>query len=281
MQSKNPVFSRSEGFNGKPFDSGDNSQIIVNGELSGPGGFGLPPATGRMTIETVLEKSAITLGLVMASAAATWFFIGDVLIEDYYVDSEKMALAGGLAMGGAIIGLILSLVISFRKKLSVGFILAYSVVEGVFIGAFSKMISAYVGDSAIVFQAVLATMIASGATLAAYKFFNVRVTPKFRKMITIAVFAFFAVTLVNFVLSIFGVLENGGLRSFGTLGLLVSAFAVGLAVFTLILDFDYIERGIAMGLPEQESWRAAFGLTVTLIWMYIEILRILAILRSN
>lgn len=82
-------------------------------------------------------------------------------------------------------------------------------------------------------------------------------------------------------LSIFGVLENGGLRSFGTLGLLVSAFAVGLAVFTLILDFDYIERGIAMGLPEQESWRAAFGLTVTLIWMYIEILRILAILRSN
>ena len=76
-------------------------------------------------------------------------------------------------------------------------------------------------------------------------------------------------------------LESGGLRGFNTLGLLISAVAVVLAVLMLILDFDYVERGIAAGPPERESWRAAFGLAVTIIWIYIELLRILAILRGN
>jgi uncharacterized YccA/Bax inhibitor family protein len=87
--------------------------------------------------------------------------------------------------------------------------------------------------------------------------------------------------LVNFVLSLTGVLESGGLRGFNTLGLVVCAIAVVIAVFMLILDFDFVERGVAAGLPERESWRAAFGLTVTLVWLYIELLRILAILRGN
>lgn len=261
MQSNNPVFARSEGFNGKP---------------SMDSGFSLPPLEGRMTMDTVVEKTAITLGLVIASAAVTWFMIGDL-----YASPNAIGTAYALAMGGAIIGLVLSLVVSFRKVINPAFVLAYSVVEGVFIGAFSKIIASFVGDPSIVFQAVMATMIAFAATLAAYKFFNIRVTPKFRRMVTIAVFAFFAVTLVNFILSFTPLVNEGGLRGFNGLGLAVSLFAVGLAVFTLILDFDYIERGIAMGLPERESWRGAFGLTVTLIWMYIEILRILAILRSN
>ncbi len=261
MQSNNPVFARSEGFNGKP---------------SLDGGYSLPPLEGRMTIDTVIEKTAITLGLVVTAAAVTWFMIGDI-----YASPRAIGLAWGAAMGGAIIGLVLSLVVSFRKKINPALVMAYAVVEGVFVGAFSKIISSYIGDATIVFQAVMATMVAFAATLAAYKFFNIRVTPKFRRMVTIAVFAFLAVMLVNFALSMFGVLEQGGLRSFGTLGLVVSLFAVGLAVFCLIMDFDYIERGIAMGLPEKESWRGAFGLTVTLIWMYIEILRIIAILRSN
>ena len=154
-------------------------------------------------------------------------------------------------------------------------------VEGVFVGAFSKIIASYVGDPTIVFQAVLATMVAFGGTLAAYKFFNIQVTDKFRKVVTIAIFSFVGVMLVNFVLSLTGVLESGGLRGFNTLGLLVSAVAVVLAVFMLIMDFDYVERGVAAGMPERESWRAAFGLTVTLVWLYIELLRILAILRGD
>ena len=276
MQSKNPIFSRSEGFNGKPVTSSDDQNIIINGGATGPGGFGVPTLEGRMTIETVVEKTAITLGLVVTAAAVTWFMIGDI-----YATPGAIGKAWMLAMGGAIIGLILSLVVSFRKKISPAMVMAYAVVEGVFVGAFSKIIASYIGDASIVFQAVMATMIAFAATLAAYKFFNIQVTPKFRRMVTIAVFAFFAVTLVNFILSFTPLVNEGGLRSFSTLGLVVSLFAVGLAVFCLILDFDYIERGIAMGLPEQESWRGAFGLTVTLVWMYIEILRILAILRGN
>ena len=234
-----------------------------------------------MTLDTVVEKTAISLGLVIAAAAAAWFFIGDLGAADPTEAQAAQGLAFSLAIGGALIGLVLSLVNSFKKIVSPGLVIAYAVVEGVFVGAFSKVVASYVGDPTIVFQAVLATMVAFGGTLAAYKFFNIQVTDKFRKVVTIAIFSFVGVMIINFVLSLTGVLESGGLRGFNTLGLVVSAIAVVLAVFMLILDFDFVERGVAAGLPERESWRAAFGLTVTLVWLYIELLRILAILRGS
>lgn len=275
MQSSNPVFARSAEFNGKATSpvKTDPSQWQI--DLNGGG----PPqsSTGdrRMTLDTVVEKTGITLGLLTLAAAVTWFMIGDV------ADQTSLNKAFGFAMGGALIGLVLSLVNSFKKVISPGLVLAYAVVEGVFVGAFSKIVSSYVGDPTIVFQAVLATMVAFAGTLFAYKFFNIQVTDKFRKVVTIAMFSFVGVMLLNFVLSLTGVLESGGLRGFNTLGLVVSAIAVVLAVFMLIMDFDYVERGVAAGLPERESWRAAFGLTVTLVWLYIELLRILAILRGD
>ena len=129
---------------------------------------------------------------------------------------------------------------------------------------------------------MLATFVTAAATLAAYKFFNIRVTAKFRKMVTIATLAFAGVMLVNFVLYLVGF--NTGLRSVGSnAGLLaigVSILAVCLAVFNLVMDFDYVERGIASQAPAQESWRAAFGITVTLVWLYVEILRILSYFRD-
>jgi uncharacterized YccA/Bax inhibitor family protein len=170
---------------------------------------------------------------------------------------------------------------SFKKVISPALVLAYAVFEGVFIGAFSKVIATYVGDTTIVFQAVLGTVVAFAGTLAAYKFFNIQVTDKFRKVMMISGFAIIGVLLLNLLLSVTGVFESGGLRGFNTLGLLVSCALVVYATFCLILDFDYAEKGIAAGLPERESWRVAFGLTVTLVWIYIEILRILAILRGD
>ena len=276
MQSSNPVFSRSGGFNGKTaaLAQTDPSQWQI--DLNGGG----PPQSlsgdRRMTLDSVVEKTAITLGLLIVAAAAAWFLIGDIS-----TDQSALNKAYGFAMGGALIGLVLSLVNSFKKVVSPPLILAYAVVEGVFVGAFSKIVSGYVGDPTIVFQAVLATMVAFGGTLFAYKFFNIQVTAKFRKVVTIAMFSFVGVMLLNWVLSLTNVLDSGGLRGFNTLGLVVSAIAVVLAVFMLILDFDFVERGVEAGLPESESWRAAFGLTVTLVWLYIEILRILAILRGN
>lgn len=281
MKSSNPVFARSAEFNGRGGAiARDPSQWKVDLDSS-PTHTERGTGTGRMTIDSVVEKTAITLVLLTIAAAVTWFVIPDL---NDPIPSEADAAFGTAAMfatGGAIVGLVLSLVNSFKKVISPALVLAYAVVEGVFIGAFSKIISSYVGDATIVFQAVLGTMIAFFGTLAAYKFFNIQVTDKFRKVVTIAMFSVVGVLLANFVLSLTGVLDNGGLRGFNTLGLLVSCALVVLAVFMLIMDFDYVEQGIAAGIPERESWRAAFGLTVTLVWLYIEILRILAILRGD
>lgn len=291
MRSNNPVFARSEGFNGR---GGQQTQTQPNQwtvDLDSQGaaqstdpyaGGPVAPTEDRMTVDSVVEKTAITLGLVVISAALTWFLTPDITSQ------EALATAGSLAMGGAIVGLVLALVTSFKRVISPGLVIAYAIVEGVFIGAFSKIIASVVGaeagqaaDASIVFQAVLATMIAFGATLFVYKFFNIQVTDKFRKVVTASVFAFLGVIIVNFLLSVTGVLEAGGLRGFNTLGLIVSLIAVVLAVLCLVLDFDFVERGVAAGLPARESWRAAFGLTVTIIWLYIEMLRIIAILRGN
>lgn len=279
MQSNNPVFARSEGFNGRSTGTAtDPSQwnIDLTDRSAGSTPPGVQTAPSRMTLDTVVEKTAITLGLVVIGAAVAWFVSGDLSTP------ESVGFTWTLAMGGAIVGLVLALVNSFKKVISPALVIAYALVEGVFVGAFSKAISyAIVGDPTIVFQAVMATLVAFGGTLFVYKFFNIQVGDKFRKIVTASVFAFLGVIVVNFVLSLTGVLESGGLRGFNTLGLLVSLAAVVLAVLCLVLDFDFIERGIAAGLPERESWRAAFGLTVTVIWLYIEMLRIIAILRGD
>ena len=281
MQSNNPVFARNDAFNGRGgavATSPSEWKIDLDGnQQSSP--THTERGQGRMTLDTVVEKTAISLGLLVVAAAAAWFYIGD--LGDIDTGDTAFRTAGALAMGGALLGLVLSLVNSFKKVVSPALVIAFAVVEGVFVGAFSKIIAAYVGEPSIVFQAVLATMVAFGGTLAAYKFFNIQVTDRFRKVVTIAMFSFVGVILINWVLSMTGVFESGGLRGFNTLGLVVSAIAVVLAVFMLILDFDFVERGVEAGLPEREAWRAAFGLTVTLVWLYIELLRILAILRGS
>ena len=121
-------------------------------------------------------------------------------------------------------------------------------------------------------------MAAVAGTLAAYKFFNIKVGTRFHKWVIAAVLGFVAVSLLDLVLGFFG--NSFGFNGFGAMGLLSSVIGLGLGVLFLILDFDQVERGIAAGLPERESWRAAFGLTVTIVWIYIEMLRLLAILRN-
>lgn len=282
MQSSNPVFARSAEFNGRAgATTTDPSQWQIDLNGGTPTHTERGTGTGRMTIDSVVEKTGITLGILILASAVTWFLIPDLGAGTVSDQDAAFGTAAMFATGGAIVGLVLSLVNSFKKIISPALVLAYALFQGVFIGAFSKVIASYVGDPTIVFQAVLGTFIAFGGTLAAYKFMNIQVTDRFRKIVTIAMMSVVAVMLVNFVLSLTGVLDNGGLRGFNTLGLLVSCAMVVLAVFMLIMDFDYVEKGIAAGLPERESWRAAFGLTVTVVWLYIEILRILAILRGS
>jgi uncharacterized YccA/Bax inhibitor family protein len=271
MKSSNPVFVKSDTFNGQA-DYGYPT-YPGNGPYAGYGQPGSPdPATwqvgtptipGRMTIDSTVQKTAVTLGLLVAAAAATWVVLPDSLL--------------GMAwIGGAILGLLLGLVISFSKTVSPALVMIYAVAEGAFIGAASKFFEdAYPG---VVVGAVLGTVAATGGTLAAYKFFNIQVSDRFRKYVTAAIFGFVAVSLLDFVLQFFG--SDFGFNGLGPMGLVSSLIGLGLGVLMLILDFDYIERAVAAGAPESESWRAAFGLTVTIVWIYIELLRILAIFRN-
>lgn len=231
-----------------------------------PGQAYQPPApTGVMTIDDAITKSAIVMGVLVLSAALTFMFM-------------PVQFLWPATMISALVAFGTVLLVSFRRAVNPAFVLAYALIEGVFIGGISKVYES--AFSGIVPAAALGTFVAAGMTLAAYKFFRIRVTNKFRKMVMIGTMAYAGVLLLNFVLSFFGL----NFIAFGqgtVIALLASAIGVGLAVFNLILDFDYIEQGVAAQAPATESWRAAFGLTVTMVWLYVEMLRLLSYFRNN
>jgi uncharacterized YccA/Bax inhibitor family protein len=281
MQSNNPVFARSDGFNGRSTRQSQYGYPTYPG--AGPSaGYGQPGYTdpsswqtgtpsgptvdqGRMTIDSVVARTAATLAVVVGIAALTWW----QLPEQYL----------GMAwMVGAFGGLGVALAVSFMRRVSPALVLAYAALEGLFVGAISKTFNDVFGDG-IVQGAVIGTFIAFAGTLAAYKFFNIQVTARFRKVVTIAMFGFVGLVLLDFVLAFFGL--NFGWNDLNGLGFVATLIGLVLGVLMLVLDFDFVERGIEAGLPERESWRAAFGLTVTLIWLYIEMLRLLAALRGE
>ena len=286
MQSTNPIFSRTPEFNGKGANSYGNQSYAGNGAAypgygQQPAGdpstwsTGTPPtddrSTGRMTIDSVVQATGISLLLVLVTAAATWYFIGDVTTETAGRLYSALLLGSGAAFG-------LSLVNSFKRVISPALVLAFAAAEGVALGALSKFFDASFGDG-IVTQAVVGTFAAFAGTLAAYKFFNIQVGQKFRTFVIAAMFGMVALGLFEMALSFFG--NAIGFFGFGGLGLLFAVAGLVLGVFMLILDFDFVERGVAAGLPQRESWRAAFGLTVSLVWIYTNLLRLLAIFSSD
>jgi len=280
MQSNNPVFRRSDAFNGSGTNAYGTDTYPGNG--AGHDGYGdtqAPVRSGeRMTIDSVVQKTGISLALVIVTAALTWWWTGDVTTE---AGAGAMYLA---LMVGSFGAFGLSLVNSFKRVVSPALVLAFCAVEGVALGAFSKFIDAtFVADSGlgdnIVVQAVLGTFAAFAGTLAAYRFFDIKVSNKFRTFVIAAMFGMVALGLLDVVMGLFT--DNVGVFGFGTAGLLFSIAGLVLGVFMLILDFDFVEQGIAAGIDERESWRAAFALTVSLVWIYTNLLRILAIFSSD
>jgi uncharacterized YccA/Bax inhibitor family protein len=182
---------------------------------------------------------------------------------------------------GSLGAFVLSMVNSFKRVVSPALVLAFCVLEGVALGALSLVIDAVIvpGPDTVVIQAVMGTMAAFAGTLAAYKFFNIQVGQKFRMMVMAGVFGMVGLALMEMVLGFFG--AQLGLFGFGGLGLIMAIVGLVLGVFMLVLDFDFIEQGIRNGLPERESWRAAFAMTVSLVWIYTNLLRILAILNQD
>lgn len=261
--SNNPALTRIPAFAGANRPVGFGPRPATDDPLEA-GYFG-PTATardtGRMTIEDVTVRTAIMLATLLATGALTWFL--------------KLEF---LALPAVLIGLVLGLVISFKQITNPAAILAYAAVEGVFLGAISKLFeSAYQG---IVLQAIVGTLGVAAVMLFLYSSGKIRVTPQFTKMVIGATAGYMVLLLVNLVAGFFVTgglgLFNGGLLSIG-----ISAFAIGLASMNLVLDFDFIQKGAQQGLPERYGWLAAFGLVVTLVWLYIEILRLLSYLRGN
>ena len=221
-----------------------------------------PADTGRMSYNDVIAKTVITLGLVLVGAVVGW-------------------MMPALMLPGAIVGLVLGLVNSFKREPSPALILLYAAAEGLFLGGISQVFEQM--WPGIASQAVLATLCVFAVTLALYSSGKVRATPKTMRIFMIAMIGYALFSLANLFLMLFGVTDAMfGLRGqFPLLGLGIGVLAVFLAAFSLVMDFTAITEGVRAGAPQKYSWSAAFGLTVTLVWLYVEILRILAILRGN
>jgi uncharacterized YccA/Bax inhibitor family protein len=224
-----------------------------------------PADTGRMTFDDVIMKTAACLGAVLVGAAITL--------------TVGLPLASLLMIVGALGGFVLALVNTFKKQPSPALILAYAALEGLFLGGLTRILDTqYPG---VGLQAVIGTLSVFAVTLLLFKSGKVRATPKAMRFFMIAIAGYALFSVVNLVLMITGVTsEPFGLRS-GIVGVLVGVFAIGLAAFSLIMDFTSIEAGVRSGAPQRFSWTAAFGLTVTLVWLYVEIIRLLAILRGD
>ncbi|MBV1946592.1 Bax inhibitor-1/YccA family protein [Streptomyces sp. BV129] len=285
MRSSNPVFSRRgfgrdngyAGFDtasqagyaqGNPYGQNPYAQNPYAQTTVGQGAPPqAPPATGRMTMDDVVVRSAITLGTVVVGAVLAWALLP--------VSTTSYALA----FGSAIIAMVLGLAQSFKRKASPALILGYAVFEGVFLGVISEMFNSR--WSGAPFQAVLGTMAVSAATLLVYKAGWIRVTARYARIGMAIAIAFVLAMVVNMLLVAFGIAPDGGLRGMGPLGAIVGVIAILLGAFFLTLDFKQIEDGIAYGAPREESWLAAFGLTVSLVWIYLEMLRLVAIFSNN
>src|SRR5690625_516538 len=267
MQSNNPVFNRSGAFSTTAGAQRVNTPSAEQLDQMYAAPSATAADTGRMTYDDVVVKTGLTLGTVVAGAVIGWNLLPQM---------------PGLFWPGLIAMLVLGLVNAFKKQPSPALILTYAVVTGVVVGVFSVIITSLGGANAgnLVSQAVLATLCVSGAALWAYKSCKVRVTPKFQRMLMIWMLGYGAFILVNLGFMLFTDTGTFGFRS-GILGVVVGLLAVGLAAMCLVMDFDFIDRGVKAGIPEKFAWTAAFGLTVTLVWMYMEILRLLAILQGE
>lgn len=230
-----------------------------------------PADTGRMTYDDVIMKTVACLVALVVGAGITLFV--------------APALSSMLMIVGALGGFVLALVNTFKKQPSPALILAYAGLEGLFLGGLTRILDGMFPGVGL--QAVIGTLAVFGVTLLLFKSGKVRATPKMVRFFMIATIGYAVFALINLVMMWTGaVQEPFGLRTSITiagipLGVFIGILAIGLAAFSLIMDFTSIEQGVRAGAPERYSWIAAFGLTVTLVWLYVEIIRLLAILRGD
>lgn len=277
----NPALTNNPALNGKTLTAEELHRIYdqPSADLHRPGveeparpvdgGAQLPPVVGSdhpMTYENTISKTVTLFLIVLAFGAVGWF-------------------VPALMIPGAIAGLVLGLVNAFKKEPSVPLIIAYAAAQGLFLGGISMYFEAQLPG--IVAQAVIGTFSVFGVTLMLFRSGKVRTSPRMTKIVLIAMGGYLVFSLVNFGMMMFGATHSAwGMRTdieiMGMpLGIVVGVLAVLLAAYSLVMDFELVQNGVKNRVPEKWGWTAAFGLMVTLIWLYLEILRIIAIFRSN
>jgi uncharacterized YccA/Bax inhibitor family protein len=273
----NPVFSRSPIFSDKAAARAAAAPPVPTaGQLSEQ--YAQPSATpdemGRMTYEDTIVKTAVSFGVLLVGAVIGWV-LGDYLI---------------VTIGAALIGFVLALVNTFKREPSPALVLAYGFFEGVFVGGISMLYTLLFNNSSIVPVAVFGTLGVVGVTLALFASGKIRASKRATQIFIVALVGYAAFSLVNLGLmwtgvtnSMFGLRDTQidlGFISF-PLGVPLGILVVLLCAYSLVLDFDGIKRGVTNGAARKYAWTAAFGLMVTVVWLYLEILRLVALLTGR
>jgi uncharacterized YccA/Bax inhibitor family protein len=276
MPSSNPAF--------RGFGAGNGQQSPGWGaqpqQYGAPGQYGAPAphdpyaapspyaatTTRYLTMDDVVTKTGVTFLVTVLAAALTWALPGST--------------GAALALPAILIALVLGLVISFKQIANPGATLGYAALQGIAVGAISEFYAqAFPGGGNLVMQAVIGTFGVFAGMLVVYKTGAIRVTPKLTRWIVGALFGVLALMIVNLVASFFT--PGGlGLRDGGTLAIIFSLVVIGVAAFSLLLDFDMADEAIRRGAPAKFAWYISFGLLVTVVWLYLEILRLLSYFRD-
>ena len=229
-----------------------------------------PVQMGRLTVDDVVMKSLGLFGLLLLTAVPTGFLaLGNPALTPVFL------------LGSVVLTLVLGLVIAFKKTVNVPLIVTYAALEGVLVGAASAMFASW--QNGIVTTAIVATLSVFAAMFAGWKFGIIKVTDKSRRIFGLAILGYLFFALANFVAAwAFGANGGWGFFGFGSwMSIGISIFAVGLASYSLAMDFDSIDRAVAAQMPQKYSWLLAHGLIVTLVWLYLEMLRLVAQLSGR
>ncbi|GAA6526352.1 Bax inhibitor-1/YccA family protein [Intrasporangium sp. DVR] len=227
-----------------------------------------PLDTGRVTLDDVIVKSLVLFAVTLAAAGVSWFMV-----------DANQSLISPLWLGGMFGTLILGFAMMFMKNIPTPLYFVYALVQGVFLGAFSYFLAARYGID-LVLTAVVATLSVFAAMYAGYATGLIKVTDKSRRMFTFMIAGYALFSIIQVVLLMTGVIDGWGFGGSGPLGIGLSLLGVGLASYSLAVDFDSIDNAVRLGAPRKYSWLLAHGLIVSVVWLYIEIARLLARLRD-
>ncbi|MGV8913543.1 MAG: Bax inhibitor-1/YccA family membrane protein [Rhodoglobus sp.] len=269
MALNNPAFSRDAAFSSRGGIAVANQ--VSNQQLNDMYNRESAPVSGDvMTVEDTIAKTVGAFALLLVGAAIGWVLAPSIPF---------------LWIGAGIIGFVLALVNIFKKQPSGALVLAYSAVEGVFVGGISQFFESIYGG--VVAQAVIATLVVVGVTLALFASGKIRASKKATKVFLIAMVGYMVFSLVNVVMMLTGATDDAfGLRSAEIpflgipFGAVLGVLVVIMAAYSLVLDFDFIQKGAASGAPRVFGWKGTFGIMLTVVWLYLEMLRFFAILRD-